>query len=109
MALIRARIWSTSMGPAVCKPVAIRARSPARPLLYSMVMHLVATSDPSSQRWRWLIVDPDGQELAASPAEYLSMADALDAGRGRYQEVMRKHRPEATRARGVRVAVRHRR
>jgi hypothetical protein len=70
------------------------------------VMHVIATSDPSSQRWRWLIVDPDGQELAASPAEYLSMADALEAGRGRYQEVMRKHRPEATRPRGVRVGAR---
>jgi hypothetical protein len=65
-------------------------------------MHLVARADPTSQRWRWQIVDAEGTEIAASSEDYTSVAAALEAGRTRYLQVVRQHTPTVTRPRGVR-------
>jgi hypothetical protein len=51
-------------------------------------MHLVAVADPLSHQWRWQIVDTEGKEIAASPARYGTVAEALEAGRERFLRVV---------------------
>jgi hypothetical protein len=53
-------------------------------------MHLLAFSEASPHKWRWRIVDAEGNELARSPVVYSSISEALEAGRERYHEVLRK-------------------
>jgi hypothetical protein len=65
-------------------------------------MHLVAIADALGDRWRWQIVDQEGNEIAVARLSYASLVEALEAGRVRYEEVMRRVTPQATRARGIR-------
>jgi hypothetical protein len=58
-----------------------------------MVMYLVASVDLTTQRWRWNVLDADGKEIEVSAADYGSIAEALEAGRERYQTIARKHTP----------------
>jgi hypothetical protein len=60
------------------------------PLARTNAMHLVAFGEAPSHRWRWRIVDEEGNELARSPTVYSSISEALEAGRERYNEVLRK-------------------
>jgi hypothetical protein len=61
-------------------------------------MHLVAFGEAPSHQWRWRIVDEEGNELAHSPTVYSSISEALEAGRERYNEVLRKRPPFVVRS-----------
>jgi hypothetical protein len=60
-------------------------------------MHLTAFSDGSGVRWRWKIVDLEGEECASSPIDYPSVSEAFEAGRVAFSDVLRQHTPVSTR------------
>jgi hypothetical protein len=60
-------------------------------------MHLTALSDASSALWWWKIVDTNGDEVARSASDYPSVAEALEAGRVAFREVVRRHMPTSAR------------
>jgi hypothetical protein len=65
-------------------------------------MHLVAIAAPRVHGWRWRILTAEGQEIASSSVTYSSLSAALDAGRTRYQHLVRRHPPLPPRPRDVR-------
>lgn len=56
-------------------------------------MNVVAVSTPRDPRWRWRIVDYDGETLEESGTSFSTVALAVAAGRERLQVRLDRDRP----------------
>ena len=76
------------------------------PTAYALLMHgaemrLVAREVHRSGKWRWQVVDAEGNEVLTSSGKYASVGEALEAGREPYYEVIRRRTPRTKDARGA--------